>query len=352
MINRNISEKIASLGFLFTCLVVSIHCYGKTDWFSRGDAIPIMEVIPILMSCTVSWCAVPFFLVVSGFLLFKDIYVYEDWTQWYKTVLIKRIRSLLVPYILWNSIYLALGLLTGKYNFNDYNANLVSIIGWPVGGALPCGQFWYIRCLLVYCIFAPAFFFLFKSATVGFACLVGLFVSWVCGYSGIGHQVLDTQVIMMFSLGVYVQLHYDKVTVCLHKWRCLIKPASVVILVVSIIAKIVCIYTNNPIGFDLATKFTLIGGLIAAWLYCDSLVSKILGRFRRLWGYSFLIYAMHPILISIISKLLYSSTVIGEDSLIRYFACLGLGILGPILIGNLSGKHCLSLYNLLTGGRR
>lgn len=97
-ITQSTSNKIANMALLCAVLVVSIH---------------LMRIVPFesgawwffaLGSETISRMAVPFFFVCSGFFLAAH---YGE-KGWYSTALIKRFRTIVIPYfIFFSAFYLA-----------------------------------------------------------------------------------------------------------------------------------------------------------------------------------------------------------------------------------------------------
>ena len=101
MLDRELqSQTIEWLRFPMTVGVVFIHSSGHSLGTGRG--VWVYEYIRRVMSFTVPEICVPTFLFLSGYLFF---YGMNEWSKSnYFIKVRKRIRSLIIPYVLWNFI--------------------------------------------------------------------------------------------------------------------------------------------------------------------------------------------------------------------------------------------------------
>ena len=98
------SQTISSLRFPLAVMVVTIHARTLNDM----DFIPVwppsgMDIalgLQVLFSSVVCHVAMPIFYVMSGYLFFYKLTTFDGRT--YKSKLRKRIKTLFVPYLLWN----------------------------------------------------------------------------------------------------------------------------------------------------------------------------------------------------------------------------------------------------------
>lgn len=93
--------------------VVFIHCFGEPfDYesinFSHLTGIDYYNLFRVSISHVLTHVCVPTFYLISGYLFFIGL---EKW-NWnnYLNKLRKRVRSLLVPFLIWNTIYILLTL--------------------------------------------------------------------------------------------------------------------------------------------------------------------------------------------------------------------------------------------------
>lgn len=88
--------------FLFALLVIAIHI----DPFNK-------KILNFWTQDFVGRVAVPYFFIVSGFLLYSK----KNETNFYSKIIPKYLKKLCLIYILWTIIYMPL--ILKKYNFED-----------------------------------------------------------------------------------------------------------------------------------------------------------------------------------------------------------------------------------------
>lgn len=160
------SRTIISLRFLLMVFIVFIHSNGVTNFWDENGVeqfynIPIIEnIIITFFTQILSRCAVPLFFLISGYLF----YLKDDS---YSVLLKKKTKSLLIPFLLWPSLYLILYALRAVifHTNNPYSGlNLMDWMGVFIGKykwrALPENpslvfQFWYVRDLLLLFLISP-----------------------------------------------------------------------------------------------------------------------------------------------------------------------------------------------------
>ena len=215
-IEKRDSEKIRAIGFLCALMVVAIHCTSipKDWWLGTLDMSCWIVVLQTFGTDTIVRLAVPWFFVISGFFLVKNLEIPEHTGSverirgiflWWRKSVGKRLLTLGIPYLLWNLIYYIFKLATGKYGFDLLHC-LSQLTGYDPYEVPACGQFWYVRCLLVYVVFAPVFVALFGHRRFGLAAICALLVCWVAGW-GLPlryTQFTDFQYILYFGSGIFL----------------------------------------------------------------------------------------------------------------------------------------------------
>lgn len=102
------SESLKALRFPLAVMVVFIHSFGLTDYnlpnWSNLSGMDINVAIQILFSHVLSHVAVPAFFLISGYFFFYKVTNFDFAT--YKGKLRKRVHTLLIPYLLWNALYI------------------------------------------------------------------------------------------------------------------------------------------------------------------------------------------------------------------------------------------------------
>ena len=88
-------------------LVTYAHSYGaiREGYSLLASAWDAYEILKILVSQTLVKVAVPAFFVMSGYLFFANVEKFTKEVYWQK--LRRRIKTLLIPYIIWNLLMVA-----------------------------------------------------------------------------------------------------------------------------------------------------------------------------------------------------------------------------------------------------
>lgn len=169
---------ITQLRFPLACLVVLIHSYNAVwrgaEW-ADGDAVPqfLSRILPTF--------AVPAFFVVSGYLFFLNI-GQADWRA-FGQKLRHRALTLLVPYVVWNSLafllYAGQDVAAGRelsfalspnvwWGCKEMAAPTSQLFGWPAAAATApvLEQLWFVRDLMVCALFSPLIYTMLRRGRV------------------------------------------------------------------------------------------------------------------------------------------------------------------------------------------
>ena len=95
-------EVLSQLRFPLIVLVTFAHSYGavSADYSLLASGWDSYEVLKLLVSQTLVKVVVPVFFITSGYLFFVNV---EEWSvQVYKEKMLRRAKTLLLPYIVWN----------------------------------------------------------------------------------------------------------------------------------------------------------------------------------------------------------------------------------------------------------
>lgn len=165
-ISKEESERINILKYIAIILVVFIHAYATeeiimdgTDTFVLSQSLLLFEN---LISQTIARCGVPLFFFISSVLLFRKQRKYSE-------TIFGKIRTLLVPYLIWNSLWVFIFILLQNIDscasfFSGNNTPILqrSLPEWlelyGIGRNLPCPQnypLWFLRDLMITVLFFP-----------------------------------------------------------------------------------------------------------------------------------------------------------------------------------------------------
>lgn len=340
------SRKIAVLNTVAILLVLLLHSYYmETANYSMAQWVQLFTGTSGL-----SGVAVPLFYFMSGLLFYKNVTCMKDCL----TGIRKRVRSLLVPYILWNIIfvcwYVVLHLTPGVSQFVNSDMLCHFSIVHPLESleyllVKPAGfQLWFLRDLMVYVAFTPLLWILLKRYP--WLTLTGLYLI-LGGIARCG--------ITYFAIGSLIALHYSLGGVS----RCLSKPVvmlcGLLVLVNSFLAAFPeCNYlTGNPYWQQAANT----AGILVIWGGYDMLntkarYGKLSDIFLYVSKYCFFIYLFHEPAFNIIKKVNLRILGLHEWSLILlYFMNPIIMCVISVVVAKLMQKFIPKTYSVLVGGR-
>ena len=157
-VNKELSERIPVISFLMMIEVMLYHCETLDDilptsaidsWCSGAITDTVAAFGPLCMS----W-----FFAVTGFLLFRNLSF-----QNLRKKIQSRVHSLLIPYVLWQVIYIVKSILQGNsWTVYEMIAHIFFLRVWP-----PLGAFWYIYAVFLLSLLSPLFLFLFRNEKLG-----------------------------------------------------------------------------------------------------------------------------------------------------------------------------------------
>lgn len=368
-IPHELSSKLTVLSFVSACFVVVLHAYDKSLAGGGGPAAWIVTFVGRIMPTF----AVPMFFVISGYLLGVKS---GNGTRegWYAQMLKKRAWTLLVPYVLWCTLYALTVVPFTMYGNHAagrsllHNTHLHAAPGSPwnivyvYGGDLfhlpVASVMWYVRNLLMLVAIAPALFRVLSSRLSGALFLAASFClflmhDWVPGrWWNLFETGFSFSGLFFFSLGLFMSVHAAGFP--LRRRR---SPALPVLWLAG------CAFFTymqlHPDGSLLAAhrilaKVTTVLGVAAVWTAFD-LVPGATGLSRlSVVRDSFFVYAAH---LGIISTVTCARTqeILATRLHVPAFGIFAVRIVVPILLSltmaELLKRHCPRVYALLTGGR-
>jgi len=217
-----LSLSIENLRFPLVLTIIMLHCYTSTSFITVGHQGYFRSVYP--MALWIGETGVPAYFFISGMLLFYS-------KKSYGQKLVSRVRTLLIPYLFYNSLILivyCLISLCGRpavilekdlsdYGFIDYLRAFWDRGVWSNGNGTPIlSPFWYIRNLMVLVILSPVFFYVLKYTKLLLPVLMGLL--WINSHD----NAYMLQSITMFSLGAYFPINDKRPIVVFDQYKYII----------------------------------------------------------------------------------------------------------------------------------
>ena len=315
---------IDTIRFPLVVMVVMLHSFieeltfnGSTKMFCVED-YPIYCNIGYLISKIIARSAVPTFFIISGYLLYKSIGGNLTMEK-YKAKLRSRARTILVPYVLWNTAIILI-MLAAQTVFPQYlsgdNKNVADYTILDLTKAFWCLDpeqapinfpLWYLRDLMVNIIISPLIYLAIKKTK--FALLIILFALHILGIDT-GIAGLSIGSMMYFSAGMYMAINGISIIKVFQKIK---MPAFLTYAVLILIAMI-----NNNVKMISDNENAILGvmyrmiGAICIINVATMITDKTRESLSRLSKYTFFIFAYHAWVLRFAQKL--TAKTIGTDS--------------------------------------
>lgn len=198
-------NKITWFTFFFSILVIWVHSYNAVLFLGGTKTGYRTDYLERFLGNTVAQIAVPGFFLISSYLFFRTFTMERIWLKWNS-----RIRSILVPYIVWNFLYY-LGYVIGsripvlsdiigkgKIPFTillaseavlDYSYNYV---------------FWYLNQLILLVLLAPLIYLAVKRKTIGILLISAIFAAV---YLGKTLLLVNLDALLYYTFGAFMAVH-------------------------------------------------------------------------------------------------------------------------------------------------
>ena len=210
-------NKITIITFICSLFVIWIHTSNLDVYGINADSEGVAYVTFILEQIfgKVITFATPMFFFVSGFLFFRN-YELSKTVYKYKS----RIKSILIPYIVWNSIYYLFFVIVTNVPFLSSFANastyVFSLTNWI--NALWVDEYytlWFLKNLIVFIIFSPIIYVLLKNWNKIPTGLIVLLLLLNIGY--ISQKVNIPSGLEMYIAGSYISINHKDIAMWSNK---------------------------------------------------------------------------------------------------------------------------------------
>lgn len=333
---------------LMLCVVLS-HCMlanAQDDLFSY---LQILSSQVLLEPC------VPLFFTMSAFLFFWRIEKFDF--RLFKSKLVSRVHSLLVPYLLWNMLVIVFFAFMHKFlsgyinpenqNVLDYSIKDFLMAFWNGSGGFPINYpLWFLRNLIVMTACTPLFYIIaYKTGWYRYAIMAGLAIAFF--------TISSNWIFTLFFYYVGVLIAKDRVFIYAFLDR--IEGAKWINAIFLIIYSIVAFLfvKNKGENVFVVERILKLSGIYTYMLICIYW-TKFGLRIKKEYGaYSFFIYLYHALPLIIIHKVM--EMILPPISFINcimvYLFTFVIIILSGILFYNIMSKFLPKTLSLLVGKR-
>ena len=352
-------------------LLVFVHSYNLhvnylQPWTIPGERMTVNSFTQYLFANGLLRFRIPMLFIISGYL-----YALHD-NKPYKQRTNKRLRTLLIPYLIWSAFGLLLTYVLELFPYTkhiieqtqfmqiDEHRTLLHQYKWYewlgrwILVPVPF-QLWFIRVLFLYNIAYPWLLYCVTHQKIKRIFFSVAVILWLINF---GTPIVEGEGLLFFSLGVWMQkTGFDIQSP--NKW---LKPLPwFIIFIVVAIIKTWLAFNGQPFLGNavfpvllVLHKIVVFSGLITAWFGCDALVKRCMNYHWFVWlsGFSFIIYALHtPILFYVNYSVLPLLEHIANYRILLFCTLPFAIIIFCISTGALMRKITPKFYSILTGGR-
>jgi len=375
MLDNESSLRLKLLRFPPIIGVIYIHGYATTVNYAGGEIgttniNALTDFTRVLISQGLARLAVPLFFLISGYLFFANF----RWSQQtYVKKILTRLRSLLIPFLFWNILGLAIVALaqaipaiqfmpyfTGENNnvianFTgfDYLNNILGLKWYPIAY-----HFWFIRDLMLLVLLAPAIAVILRFAPLPY--FIVLFMCWVSGVWPLYEPIIMGWVfgvwpiVLPAAMGLFF---FSAGAFCAIKGKSLFAldsygPAACLVYVPILLVDVIW-YTA---WFNVYLHRTgLVVGIVAA-LYTTKLAlrhERLTNLIAGLGGASFFVYAAHEPLLRIIRTFAFKYIPFDwpYTMLLLYLAIPLVVVVFLVWCHRMLTGLCPRVLSVITGGR-
>ena len=344
---QRLSETITWLRFPLIFFIIMLHCYSVVRLNGEHE-VYFKAVYPFAL--WLGETGVPSFFFISGYLFFLSK---KKYTEKIKT----RIHTLLIPYVIWNSIILLLYILAYHVDFPqeingrslaDYTAIDYIRLYWD-RGEFDNGNFvpllcplWYIRNLMIMSILSPLLYYIIKYTREIF--IFGVTAWWMMTY----HNAFMPQTILFFCFGAYFSiLNINPIEVIIKH-----KTILIALFIVFAIGDILSHTTiATPINLQVH-RLSLMFNISALLLLGNYYVQY--HNLNKLWSNSaFIVFCVHYPIVVLLRKICISQFYNTTESahILLYFICVIASTFLSVGIYLLFDKFFPNAKRILSGNR-
>lgn len=349
--NQYLSDKIRVLSLLSIVLVVYIHTY-----YTEGEAMPTLSWLERLIGGGICRMAVPMFYVISGYLFFLKC---DDGVKSTLPKMRKRVRTLLVPYLLANiltfAFYVAVNVVADHVPAIGSVLNF-RVLAWLDEGTLTlvknvfwgpiAFQLWFVRDLMIVVLLSPLVYLWLRMSCkepAGLALFVVMEVLFYLLWEVNGCFTA----LFWFSIGGLFAMNPSYSVIDIDS------KSGVVAFIVYIVLCVIHAFALLP---EWGVTLIAVFGVYGAWCIYDKLLNiKVLPlppiRILPICRYTFFIYLVHEPLLNIFKKL---PLLVSRSELtitICYLVIPPIFCAFAIVLGRVLEKLLPRAYKVYTGGR-
>ncbi|OON68286.1 acyltransferase family protein [Hymenobacter sp. CRA2] len=358
-----LSQKLRFWSLVAMLLLVYVHAYNLHSrylqpWTPVDEPLSVGSFLQYFLANGLLRFRIPILFAISGYL-----FAHHDAGTPHGQRVKRRLRTLLVPYLLWSLIGLGF---TWALEQHPYTRQLVQdaalsifgpqnpfVSGYSPGQLLlrwlllPVPfQLWFLRSLLVYNLAYPALRWVLDRAAGIYFVVAALL--WLTEFNVL---FVEGNGLLFFALGVWLRRR-GKEVLLQPRWFRLLPFAALWLGIVGLKTWLAFYYAHPPfMPMLLLHRAAELLGVLVMWFGSNALVRVAMQRrwFQWLTGFSFMIYALHVPLVN------YATEAVLQHwprQQLLTFLLLPLAVAAlAVLLGAALRRAVPGVYGVLTGGR-
>ena len=344
-------KKKTVVSFILSLLVVLIHASAVSQYVVQLEENTGKEVsffVYRIIQDGIASVAVPLFFIISGATFFRD---YDS--SKYKQKIKKRIRTLVIPYLIWNTLVMCF------YIFCSYTP----IQQWMIGRerfviTVPnvleavffyrCNYvFWFLYNLIIFVFAAPLFDLLTKTKPQAICVIVLMILLAHYLQRSFGLMKLDSRAFVYYLFGCTIGKYYFNIFTKMSTRRQ--REVSIIIFLICVVLQMLEIYDVLSLPLAVRLVYMLVFCLVF-WHIMDALATHV--DVRKYMKYTFFIYALHPDVQAVFTKIVYylgpkKIWMAFPNMLVSFFSTVA----AIVIIGIMLSRYTPKLYRVLSGER-
>ena len=334
-------QKIAWFNFICCLMVIWTHS-GNADLFfpELGQDAPWWHFqYPVMQE--ILRVDIPCFIMLSAYLFYRNFTMKRLGEK-----LNKRLHSLLVPYLLWNTIYYVAYVAASRIPGLQTIANRTDLVITPSGAWQAITKytfnpvFWFMYQIILLVLLAPVLYLFLKNIWTGAAFLLVLLVAL---FKGVALPELNLDALIYYSFAAYAALHGRKWAEEVWSWKR--AALGVCLLAVGIVLSR-SYYTHYFVpGIVLYQLLAVIG----IWMMVNE---RWLGEVRPFMTCTFFIYATHFVVVRFLNKA--AALLFPGSQLVSMFMYVCMPLLAVTLCyqaARVLRRYRPDIWKTLNGGR-
>lgn len=335
----HLRNKITLITFVCSMFVIWIHTFNLATYGITGEGGFVNSFVfhaESYWSNLTNKVAVPTFFVISGFLFFRT-YIFKDTVKKYKS----RIKSVLIPYICWASIYyLYYVAITNipvlKSLISSSESVPLSPLNW-LSWLWPNEYYtlWFLKNLLVFILISPLLYILLKNRgkfpvgiPVILLILLNGYFKWVDFgiLNGLGE----------YAFGCYIAINHKEITMKKNKY---FSYAGIVYILFQLLT-----------SFRWFNIFAELLFIVSVWAALD--IFDIRKKLPWWMSITFFVYVSHDLILECAEKLIY--VILPKNAYIAFasFVVTPIAVfIIIVLIAAFMKRFTPHLWKVLSGNR-